>query len=145
LPDASDLIRHLAFQSALPYLRDTDWQDFRLPEPGKSLSLDDYVFDGEAVRTIAVERLRFGDAWLGNVAARVPRVSIERMMLSQGRIAGLVFATAGKVYSADIWIVPALAGLMILVLPLWFAGRNPGFRQLYGSSRISAWGRKAAA
>jgi hypothetical protein len=139
------LVRHLAFQAVLPFSQDLDWRGFAMPPDGSPIGPVAWELTEGPIEGSQDVRLVLGDQWLGELARRLPARSVDRLLLGQGGASGLVFAAPGKVYSADVWVIPAVVGLIVLVLPFMLAGRKPGFRQLYGSSRISSMGRKVAA
>lgn len=145
LPSVGDYVRHRAFQEALPWLKDYRWSAFALPAAGDSYSLDRYRADGTAVKLDREQKIAFGDAWLFRVRAGLPEASLDRLYLSQGRVSGLVFSQSGKLYSADVWSLPALVGLLCFTVPLLVWGRKAGFRQIYGTRRVPSGSRKLAA
>lgn len=145
LGSIGDYVRHRAYQEALPWLQDYRWGDFNLPAAATVFGLEHFEFDGTDIKTNHENRLVFGDQWLSRLRSGLPEDSIDRLLLGQGRVSGLVFSQAGKLYSADAWSLPALAGLSCLLFPLWILGRNAGIRQFYGTRRVPSGSRKIAA
>ena len=145
LPGIGDFVRHRAYQEALPFLRDYRWAAFPLPAAGTAYGLDHFDFKPNGVKTSHENRVVLGDSWLSGIRSGLPDASIDRLLLTQGRVSGLVFSPVGKLYSADAWSLPALAGLSCLLFPLWLLGRNAGIRQFYGTRRVPSGSRKIAA
>jgi hypothetical protein len=143
LPNTNEYVFHRAYQDVLPFVQDP--QAFVLPENGTAFGLEHFDFSQSGVTKSPEKRIVLGDSWLSALRSGSPETSIDRLFLMQGRMVGLVFSPAGTVYSADIWSLPALAGLACLLVPLWVFGRSAGTRQFYGSRRAPVWSRKIAA